>query len=443
MRCYSEDRKAWTLFALACRIMQGMELMIDGATMKLPPFEIEMRRRLFWQIIVLDVSFAESRGVHPILTEPMFDTKQPLNISDEQLSPVTGIIGQEQEGGTEMTFSMQSQSASLILQIYTAMNPRSRPMPEEYQPPVEAREQNILQRLQEIKTKYVDRCDPSVPILWLSAETGRIIILRIWLLLQRPMYTLRVQTAKPAKREFILASAVSMLEMIHEVEHHPETRPWFWYMMGYVPWYPIAIILAELCVQTKGMLVDRAWSIMDKTYDIWTERVAESKASALWRPIKRMMDKARKARLERLTTNRNPAESDYQTARDWTNTGTLANESDFTSLEFKKLQYASVAQALGNPDELEAILSEQQLSPPTQLEHNVPMEDFAESVNWNDWDNFIQTAIDAENQNFQTQSTFLTNDFGLVNPDMSAYPIQQDKTLLPNDPNNPNFDFNL
>ncbi|KAI4154828.1 MAG: hypothetical protein LQ340_001409 [Diploschistes diacapsis] len=322
MRGYQEDRKPWTLFAIACRMAQSLELFTDGSLMNLPPFEVEMRRRLFWQLIVLDGAFSEIRGTPPIIPENSFDTQQPSNIYDEQLSPVAGIIGQAQEKGTEMTCSLLSQSASVIMQLYTAMNPRKKSILEETEASVEAREKVIQARLQELQTKYIDHCDLSVPILRISAEIGRIIILRIWLVTQRPMYTLRAQTTKPARREFVLAAAVSLLELVYGLENFPESAPWVWYYMAYVPWYPMAVILAELCIQTRGLLADRGWMIINKTYELWANRVADSKASSFWRPMKKLLDKAKTARLSNQSSQFSP-ELENQILQDWTMIGTL------------------------------------------------------------------------------------------------------------------------
>lgn len=53
----------WTLLGVAVRIGQGLGLHRDGTSLGLSPFEIEMRRRLWWNIVVLDARvcvFSES-----------------------------------------------------------------------------------------------------------------------------------------------------------------------------------------------------------------------------------------------------------------------------------------------------------------------------------------------------------------------------------------------
>lgn len=102
-----------------------MEVDRDGLILGLSRFETEMRRRIWWQLIVLDVFFCESRGTSPIIREDTFDTKSPLNITDDQLSDISGVVGEEVVGGTEMTFSKISQDASIFIIRFFALNPQS------------------------------------------------------------------------------------------------------------------------------------------------------------------------------------------------------------------------------------------------------------------------------------------------------------------------------
>ena len=405
------------MFALVLRTAQAMELHDEASLMKLSPFEAEMRRRLYWQIVVLDAFYVEIRGHPPIVFEEMYDTRQPLNLPDEQLDPMSGIIGAPQSGPTEMTFSLLSQSASLLMETYSSMNPRNKKLSGENQASLEKRAGLILQRCREIKTRYIDVCDPSVPVLWSTAETGRIIILRFWLLSQRPMFTLRRQTAKPAKRELVLAAALSVVEIVDEVEHHPSMVLFFWYMQGYIPWYAIAIILAELCVQTKGPLVDRAWRMIENTVEVWGKR-ADAKTAAFWQPMRKMLDKAKQVRAENSQSLTDAPQNNQMMSMG----APFSEEADK-----KQLHFAAVAMALGDADELEALLSMPKLSPPQAMDQSLPTDDFGAPIDWDDWDNFIQTTIDANgNDTLPLSDASLQGDFAMMNSQPS-YEIPQTK----------------
>jgi len=59
LSCLSMSMEPRTLFCftgIIVRIAQRMGLSTDGTHYTMPPFEVEMRRRLWWQIVLLDVS---------------------------------------------------------------------------------------------------------------------------------------------------------------------------------------------------------------------------------------------------------------------------------------------------------------------------------------------------------------------------------------------------
>lgn len=52
-------------------------------------------------------------------------------------------------------------------------------------------------------------------------------------------------------------------------------------------WHPLAITLAELCVQTEGPLVDRAWASVAENYDFIASNIADGRSGSLFRKFPR------------------------------------------------------------------------------------------------------------------------------------------------------------
>jgi hypothetical protein len=59
VRRHDDSRFVWTLTGLAIRLAQSLGLHRDGEVFNLPPFNVEMRRRLWWQVVTLDVRSSE------------------------------------------------------------------------------------------------------------------------------------------------------------------------------------------------------------------------------------------------------------------------------------------------------------------------------------------------------------------------------------------------
>lgn len=75
LRRNDDARKIWTLTGLAVRIAQTLGIHRDGTHFGLTPFNIEMRRRLWWQVCILDARSSEDHGCDPTIVEAQFDTK--------------------------------------------------------------------------------------------------------------------------------------------------------------------------------------------------------------------------------------------------------------------------------------------------------------------------------------------------------------------------------
>lgn len=75
LRRNDDARKIWTLTGLAVRIAQTLGIHRDGSHFGLTPFNIEMRRRLWWQVCILDARSSEDHGCDPTIVEAQFDTK--------------------------------------------------------------------------------------------------------------------------------------------------------------------------------------------------------------------------------------------------------------------------------------------------------------------------------------------------------------------------------
>lgn len=75
LRRNDDARKIWTLTGLAVRIAQTLGIHRDGSHFGLAPFQIEMRRRLWWQVCVLDARSSEDHGCDPTIVEAQFDAK--------------------------------------------------------------------------------------------------------------------------------------------------------------------------------------------------------------------------------------------------------------------------------------------------------------------------------------------------------------------------------
>lgn len=93
-----------------------------------------------------------------------------------------------------------------------------------------------------------------------------------------------------------LRTAVAYMNLTEELESNKLAAGFLWLIESYVPWHSVAITLAELCREPRGVLADEAWALVLKGFEKWGEQMAGSKRGMLWRPVKNLMRKARAER---------------------------------------------------------------------------------------------------------------------------------------------------
>lgn len=105
-RGYLDPHTFWMMTGVAVRIAQRMGLHRDGETLGLPPFEVQMRRRLFWQLIPLEGFAGQHSGTGICMPPSSWDIKKPMNINDDQIYPGMTQQPEEQKGATDMFYCL-------------------------------------------------------------------------------------------------------------------------------------------------------------------------------------------------------------------------------------------------------------------------------------------------------------------------------------------------
>ncbi|QKX64187.1 uncharacterized protein TRUGW13939_11360 [Talaromyces rugulosus] len=291
LRVHSKTQSTWTLFALVLRIAQSFGIHKDANDTSLSFFEAQQRSLLWWQIMILDVRCAEDRGTQPMIFEGSFNTPMPLNINDDDYGPETSEPVPEFPGLTDMTLSHVTHKSAFTFRKLLFPNQIS----------FTEKEQMIKSLSLEFESLYFQKCDANVPIQWFLSMIGRLLILKMWLSLRYPLQPRGQPLYANTTPDQTLRTAVLILEIMNLYENDPKSSHFKWVGRTWVQWHPLAVVLAELCVQTKGPLVDRAWAVVESVWNTYGERVADTTEGMLWKPLKRLLKKAQAAYQEAAT----------------------------------------------------------------------------------------------------------------------------------------------
>ncbi|KAI1826622.1 transcription factor [Xylaria intraflava] len=334
-----DSRAAWSLTSLIYHIARTIGLHRDGTKFGLKPFETEMRRRLWWQICIIDSRSSEYHCNEPIARAFTSDTKPPLHIDDVDLFPdMVEPPAERWDRATDMTLSrvrceaiQTGMKLGLVKQRQTQKPSGSGASTADdgQQPRNEA--DVLIQNLETcIRDKYLPICDTSVPFQLLCSAVARIIMARFHLItrfsaasrekgptsdsgankqsIPFPETTSSAVAPSQAHDE-LFQTSIEILQVSGVLLSNDAIAQFTWYSKTHIQWGAMAFVLSELCTRPHSAECDHAWACVETVYDGWRVGAAPDDEGrlALWRPIRRLMAKARYVREMQRMDIRRPA----------------------------------------------------------------------------------------------------------------------------------------
>ncbi|KAI0127039.1 fungal-specific transcription factor domain-containing protein [Xylariales sp. AK1849] len=304
VRRYDDTRFSWTLSGLLIRIAQSLGIHREGTHFaNLSPFDIEMRRRLWWAICILDLRSAEDQGTELTIGERTFDTQFPLNINDTDLTSDMKEFPPERSGATDLTFCLvRYEICTLARKMHAATNLMS-PCPRDTQLSLQEREDMLLELSQRLEDKYLKPCtDEEGDLLhWVAATISRLIMAKMSLIIYQPILFPSAHESRDVSQEVrdrLFMSSTEVVEYNRLLNVEPKCKQYRWLFQTYTQWHAVAYLLLEVCRRPWSSSTERAWVAL---HDVFQEtepseytRLAQN--AAVWMPLKKLMMKGKRHR---------------------------------------------------------------------------------------------------------------------------------------------------
>jgi hypothetical protein len=236
----------------------------DGSDMGLPPFQIEMRRRLWWQIYILDTSFAEEHGTDPRILESWFDTRPSLNVNDASLDPDMQESPHSTSEKTEMLFVSTKIKASqfarqtIFSDQFCSENNDPILSPSEKCTAVDRFRANIEHELSD--------CDQKIALVYFTTSYNCLTLLKLKLNISKP----RVRQDRAfLMHEDFRKICTEILQQAGILRRHEKGRQWLWTFQTSLEWEALTYLLINLSLVPKGEGLGSAWKAVDEIYNCW------------------------------------------------------------------------------------------------------------------------------------------------------------------------------
>jgi hypothetical protein len=258
----------WIWSGVAQRIGQRIGLHREAAKLGLPPFEVEMRRRLWWQIMLLEGFSQKLAGVGTNGTVLMGDVSMPSNVNDSDLFPGMKDTPKEHEGATEMMFFLIKCHAAEFLKrsadTYTTFDGVWNHLTTNAVP-VAIKDQAISELELLIQRKFSQYCDSSIPWHLMCSQLGKAIIFMMRFMAHSAGYH-SVGTAQ-SEKDKLFALALQVTSFQNQAYTMKEMQGFIWHVNLHFQWKAFLFILSELRYRTEGAEVTQAWKEVEKTYE--------------------------------------------------------------------------------------------------------------------------------------------------------------------------------
>lgn len=266
-------RTLCTLTGMAMRLADGMGLHRDGQLLGLPAFEVELRRRIWWQLSWFDSRTSELIGARKFHNTAL-DRRSPhlpSNINDEALFPGMEETPKAADRVSTLALCAIRWEVAGFWTKYVSLRRQqgfedgfwsNAPTPDS----MKARD-NIIDELEAIlETKYIRYCDPSEPVQLMAMMFARGHIATMRFLSHHPRRW-GFSKVPESESDFVRKLSIKLLDGHIQLYMNPQLRGYTWQSSFYFPWEALVHVLDTLCANPLSPESDKAWRVVGEIYD--------------------------------------------------------------------------------------------------------------------------------------------------------------------------------
>ncbi|KYK58478.1 hypothetical protein DCS_05494 [Drechmeria coniospora] len=304
-RRHDSPRFVWMMTGLVIRMAQALGLHRDGRHFPhLTPFQVEMRRRVWWAVCMLDARASEDQGTDLTLPFASFDTRMPLNINDDDIGPDTEEMPEERVGMTDMTPTLLwCKLDDLARQIMT-VNPKDGP------PSLDDQSRLLNEYYERLDRTYLQYSDASGnSAYWMIVTVVRLVVAKMTLIIYLPkLLSEPSDSFSDEIRTKLFVAAIEVAEYNDALNSERACRQWRWIFQTYTHWHAIVYLLLVISRRSWSPTVERAWAALHSAWLI-PDRSNADKNLRVWLPLRTLMLRARRHRHAEIQRLRSDAQA--------------------------------------------------------------------------------------------------------------------------------------
>ncbi|OGE54586.1 hypothetical protein PENARI_c006G10685 [Penicillium arizonense] len=301
MRSFSDPHTIWTLCGIATRIAQRIGIHRDGSSHGISVFDTEIRRRIWFQLMIIDATSAQFCGVASTPLPGAIDVQPPMNANDSDLDPRMTEPAYEKEGPTEMIFCLARSAFGKWLHRWSKEAEGSNTGPWAFltssSMTLSEKDKAIDELEAHMENNFFRHCDKSIPLHIATSMMASSAIHYTRLMAHHPRQYSDPSCIPQSEKDIIFEHALKMTEHADYAQTCSAVQKYSWHMVNHVPWDAIILILSDMRHRRDPEEKSKVWHLIGNVY---SRNLRESKGiqTPLHRAIQHLIVRAWRAYVE-------------------------------------------------------------------------------------------------------------------------------------------------
>ena len=249
-------RALFLFTGMAERMARRMGLHHDVTAQSTSLVEQQVRRRVWWELILLDDRMVEKAGMVSMSLTGPWNTSLPSARSDADLECLQGDphSGNRPPSSTMVFLLVRSEAARLVSDMRNRAVKLS----------LDQKLQAIEELEARLRSNYLCFCDEALPQHRLTLSFSSILVARMRLSAYLIEEAAGDELKRPAIRLRVLKQSTLIMEHFNRMRGDPDLGHFLWFLHHYMPIFAYIHLLRVLQMVATGQLVDRAWQAVEE-----------------------------------------------------------------------------------------------------------------------------------------------------------------------------------
>lgn len=264
------------MLGVAIRIAERMGINSESALAKCSVLEAELRRRLWWSIVLFDTRISELASHNPVTLAPTWDCRIPLNVNDFDLRPEMKEPPVVQGKSTDALFAVvRSELGEFVRHMMFHLeftSPALKPIFETVQSGLvpDVVRLDTLENM--IEDKYLKFCDPENPLHFMTIWWTRGYIAKCRIMEHHSRYSNLGVRQTDSQHDTAISHALRMIECNTKFAASPFTEGFLWLVALNFPFPAYVLIARDLRKRPTSEHAEQAWEVMSDNFEAWLDK---------------------------------------------------------------------------------------------------------------------------------------------------------------------------